>query len=87
MSLALEMPLALCHRRVVLVLNRNRIDNHSAVPVLHDVVLEFLDWRVQPYMAALASWHAHPGILKEASSELLCSVTGVCRVASPFTSS
>ena len=73
MSLALERPLAPCHRRAALVLNR--IDNHSVVPVSHDVVLEFLDWRVQPYMAALASWqgHLHPGILKETSSESHCS--------------
>ena len=60
---------------MALVLNRNRIDNHNAVPVLHGVVLEFLDWRRQPYMAALASWqgHPHPEILKETSSESLCS--------------
>ena len=34
---------------------------------------EPLDWRVQSQMTTLTSWHARPGILRETSSELLCS--------------
>ena len=37
-------------------------------------VLKLLDWRVQSQMTALISRHARPGILRETSPELLCSV-------------
>ena len=48
--------------------------HHSAVRVSLNMSLSPLDWRVQPHMTTRASSHARPGILRETSSELLCSV-------------
>ena len=48
--------------------------HHMAVRVSLNIVLEPLDWRVHSQKTTLTSWHAHPGILKDASSESLCSV-------------
>ena len=73
-SLVLEMPLALSHGRVALVLRSSSIDHHRAVHVLLNVAFEPLDWRVRSYMATLASWHPRQGILKGTPSELRCSV-------------
>ena len=48
--------------------------HHRAVHVSLSVVLKPPDWRVQSQMTTLTSWYARPGMLRETSSELLCSV-------------
>ena len=48
--------------------------HHSAVRVSLNMSLSPLDWRVQPHMTTRTSLHARPGMLRETSSELLCSI-------------